>query len=543
MKNNFILCLKAVMMISVFILTAFKANACKDYQLDLQYNQYPGNLCEGQVVISANSGPHFDYDYIEVQLQTWNGSSWNVQSSYTSDDAIDIGVGNGGCWTIPIEFTVNATWGGVDSYRVRAVTFRRPGPGQAGVQMHDWTTDATQPAVYKKTNLINLYAVDLTNGGSTTSLAPCANSYELLLAKGMGERYDMDFEFNIYESDASGNVQGTIGSLSSSGYDLGEFGSGGTDFNDWFDTDVQNLFQQVIGTYDGFVKLELSVVNNGCTGTTTDIVSRVLEIKTVPYASNFYFLWNEDGNATTSYMGRTDGKEKYIAASQNSGVIPEIGDLSGTLVSDISTSNYDYYEVELFKDFGAGAFNSVGSQTVTGIGGAGFELNPSTISTVPSADKPFNNPGVKYKIYLRIGTAGCSESEYWSYFEVTTACSFCSEHPGNGNNQSTSNLKGIEGTFLSSGSDHVGMGDGSGEHWHGVNQQNSSLTLFLDNADLKTKGELSMKLYSMNQQQVKDYKVQSGYNELALSGLNKGAYIIMVTNSSGQIIYNGKLIR
>jgi hypothetical protein len=492
------------LLIALFLGTwSFKSNACPNHAVDIFTDTY-GDWCDDNSVISVYTEGLFSAnDYLVIKLQTLTSSGWVTVQDLTTKKASFYH--NGPCYTITEEFTVSPTYTGSNEYRAQVDLYRLNGSGSYILIRDDYTGEV-KPWGYKPIVLEDLQTVNSEGNAVEWASACISSEFDLSVNALAGPTYYADYNFSVYNSNSSGARLSLINSATGAGENYGDFGTpSGSPFFDWIASDVQPMFQSELSslTAGGFLRFEIEVENPIC-GNVYNVYT-VLEVRATPYITSFFFEWDDDNNGTTPKVS--------VPASKSTATYPQIGGLSGHVVSDISTQYYDQYELTVKIDVGNNTWVDMAVATANGIGGAQFDLNPNSatpIGTYTNADLPINNPGTLYRVYLSVSTSGCPSSTDWSYYEVDPLYQY----------QQMPNLSLTKA--------------GENQKYHYVASETNQLFV---------KGFGNNQNYDFVVYNIQGQKqLSSEKSVLNIEALAKGSYVIVV-ESHGHVQYRAKFIR
>lgn len=491
--------------IAMFIQT--RSQACANYNYQLT-TETPGYFCNEVSSIYLISEEHIDArDYLKIYLEKSDGSGgWTAVPGMPEYSLEASNYSSGPCYDIIYEFTVPPTYDATHEFRATFEVYRYNKTLKKHEVVGEYTTNTVKPWAYLPTTVESIEVKD--GQGNTASWASgCISSeFNLDVEYNQGATFYAEYEFIVYESNSAGAQLSTLSSSTGVwGENFGDFSTpAGSSMSSWLNNTVYSMFDSELSSSSGgYLLFELNVVNPDC-GTTSS-ASTLLEVRTAPYISSFYFEWNHDNNGTTPVV------PVQISHDINNPV--KIGGISGVVVSDISTQYYDNYTFEVHKPATSG-YQSIGDNQASGIGGTQFQLNPNSINLATgysSADLPINNPGLVYKVYLTVSTAGCPSSTEWSYYTVDPNKAY---YKGNLGGQET---------------------ETSSTTYHYVNREKSSLNLKgFEDWDARN---LKLSIISMDGRTI--YSGNSA--EYNLEATDKAVYLVFVTEND-KIIYRSKFV-
>lgn len=487
---------------AMFIQT--RSQACANYNYDID-TESPGTFCNETASIYVYSREHIDArDYVRLTLQQSDGNGgWTNVTAATSEEASNYS--SGPCYDIPWTFEVNPSYNGTNVYHVIIQVYRYNKTLKIHELVGQYTTGQVEPWSYKPTNILSL-GVKNTQGNTVSWASACiSGEFELDVNFQQGATYNAEYEFKVYESNSAGAQISVLNSSTGVwGENFGDFSTpAGSSMSSWLNNTVYSMFNSELSSSSGgYLLFELNVVNPDC-GTTSS-ASTLLEVRTAPYISSFYFEWNHDNNGTTPVV------PVQISNDQNNPVT--IGGISGVLISDISTQYYESYTFEVHKKVGT-TYIPIASDQVNSIGGMQFQLNPNSATLLPGYtiyDLPINNPGDLYKVFLTVSTTGCSSSTEWSYYMVDPNKTYYKGNLGEQEKELTTT-------------------------YHFVNREEASLNLKgFEDWDARN---LKLSIISMDGRTI--YSGNSA--EYNLDATGKAVYLVFVTEND-KIIYQSKFV-
>jgi hypothetical protein len=462
-------------------------------------------LCDGHADISVLSRQHGPNDYIELELQRLDNGNWVGVQNITSQNAQAYGTSGGTCYDIEETFQVNPVYVS-STYRVVVIAQRFDNITGKFFIVWDYTSDPILPGISKPIVLESLTVVDNENK-SVAWVSDCiSEEFDLSVSAVIGETYAANYVFNVYEADANGNILSQISSVSGSGENMGRFGQSGDHLLDWVNTVGKPDFYSGIASMSngGYLLLELLVENEFCTNLPLTNATQLIEVRSTPYITSFYFEWDDDNDPFNALA--------VVQPSQNISNPVSIGGVSGELVSDISTSYFDEYTVTLERDLPFVSWTPIAQDNVQ-VSGTQFRLNPNSITLLPTFtnnDMPLFNPGEIYKVFLTVETAGCPSSTNWSFYSVD---------PNNVLNK-MGQLNLAENTTEAK--------------YHYVNSEEATLNLMGFDGDASS---YIFEVYNLTGQK----QLQSTSSVLNISTLPKSAYLVVAKNEQG-LVYQEKFV-
>jgi len=408
------------------IFTFSSAEACFNQIINNEsYDVSP--YCGGDMSFAAEFKPTFDFHHVEAQLQYLIGSTWVTYTSYVTNEAQSYGPPRyGACYSVPLSFIkIPAFYGMSTQWRIRGRIGTMSG-GTFTPSSGVWVTSSVMHLwEYKPISFIHFFLNDpqlphnpfIANNctPSAFNLSPDFFAFDL-----SGQAL---MTFTIYSSNSNGDKVGVLEQHVI--FEEWGYWANGVDrpdqILDFFNHNADGIIQGYIAGTQGFIIVEVTFEQCDDALISEEIW---IQINETPQIASFY-LETAEVNPITNTIVPNSFINVPVSTDINN--VPVIGGITGRLIGNVSTPNYDYWRLEIYQqDVGnPGNFNLINPSGATN---TFFNpLDPTThvnqefaITAIAddANDIAAANLGVTYKCILVLGTNGCPESEFYTYFQV-----------------------------------------------------------------------------------------------------------------------------